>query len=181
MRIARRTLLYGGLFSALVLGLIMFVVACGDSSSTSTTTTASAPTTTTAAASTTTSSASVTSSSAPESPEEAAIKANWEEFFDGSLPVADGIALLENGQQYAKELEAQAASPLGKAVTASVSSVTVTSPSTAEVTYSILLSGQVALPDQTGQAVLQDGVWKVSAESFLALLALQQGATTPST
>ena len=30
--------------------------------------------------------------------------------------------------------------------------------------------------DQKGQAVLQDGTWKVSAASFQALLALESGA-----
>jgi hypothetical protein len=39
----------------------------------------------------------------------------------------------------------------------------------------------VALPDQTGQAVLQDGVWKVSDASFQALLQLEQAGATPST
>ena len=33
----------------------------------------------------------------------------------------------------------------------------------------------MALPDQKGQAVLEGGVWKVSAPSFQALLKLEQG------
>jgi hypothetical protein len=56
-----------------------------------------------------------------------------------------------------------------------VTTVKVTSPTTATVTYSIVEAGQVALPNQTGQAVLTNGVWKVSAPSFRALLKLEQG------
>jgi len=172
------------LLGALIVTLTVLVAACGGSTETTSISTTTGPTTstappTTSAVSTTTSPESSTSSVSL-SGDEATIAANYVKFFDGSQPVADKIELLENGQQYTKELEAQAASPLGQAATAAVSSVTVTSDTTATVTYSILLSGQVALPDQTGEAILQDGVWKVSAQSFLALLALQQGAATPS-
>jgi hypothetical protein len=56
-----------------------------------------------------------------------------------------------------------------------VTTVKVTSPTTATVTYSIVEGGQVALPNQTGQAVFTNGVRKVSAPSFRALLKLEQG------
>jgi hypothetical protein len=108
------------------------------------------------------------------------IAVNYVDFFDGTRPVADKIGLLENGEQYEQELEAQAASPLGKTVSISISSVTITSPTTADVTFSLLLDGEPAFPDQTGQAILQNEVWKVGAETFLAVLALQQGSTTQS-
>jgi hypothetical protein len=61
-----------------------------------------------------------------------------------------------------------------------VTAVTVTSPTTADVTYSIVQGGQVALADQKGQAVLDGGVWKVSAPSFQALLKLEQGQASAS-
>jgi len=108
------------------------------------------------------------------------IAANYVTFFDGTQPVANKIGLLENGQQYAQQLEAQAASPLGKTVSITISSVTITSSTTAAVKFSILVSGKPAFPDQTGKAILQDGVWKVGADTFLALLALEQGSTTQS-
>ena len=108
------------------------------------------------------------------------IAANYVKFFDGTQPVADTVGLLENGQQYAKELEAQGASPLGKTASVTISSVTVTSLTTAVVRFSILVGGKPAFVDQTGKAILQDGVWKVGAETFLAFLALQRGSTTQS-
>jgi len=165
------------LVALVIAGLVAFVAACGGSS---TTTTASIATTTTAASTTTSASVGSSTTSGASSDAVAAITANWIKFFDGSAPAADKIALLENGQQYATQIDAQASSPLAKTVTALVSSVTVDSASTATVKYSLALGGTVALPDQTGQAMLQDGVWKVSAASFQALLALE-GASTPST
>ena len=87
---------------------------------------------------------------------------------------------MQNGQAFATVITAQASSPLAKSAQAKVSSVTITSPTTATVHYSIVEGGQVAVPDQTGQAVLQGGVWKVSAPSFQALLKLEQGQTSGS-
>jgi len=114
----------------------------------------------------------------------AQITANWQTFFAGTTPAARKISLLQNGQQFAKTIQAQASSVIAEASQAKVSAVTVTSASTATVTYSILLSGKVALAGQTGQAVLEDGVWKVAAKSFSDLLALegqQAPQSSPST
>jgi hypothetical protein len=69
---------------------------------------------------------------------------------------------------------------LAQAATVKVLDVKVTSDTTADVTYDLVVSGTPALPGQKGQAVKQDGVWKVSAASFQALLALQ-GASTGTT
>jgi hypothetical protein len=110
----------------------------------------------------------------------AQIRANWVAFFDGKTPAARKIQLLENGQKFATLIEAQASSPLAANTSARVQSVTLTSATTATVTYTILLSGKPALASQTGEAVLQDGVWRVSDASFCALLALQNGGTAPS-
>ena len=103
----------------------------------------------------------------------AQITANWQAFFAGTTPAAKKITLLQNGPVFAKVIKAQAGSPLAQATQAKVASVQVVSPTTATVKYSIVQGGQTALPGQTGQAVLQGGVWKVSAKSFAALLALE--------
>ena len=158
------------LVALVVVGLVAFVAACGGSSAT---------TTTTLAATTTTAGSTVTT--APSSPEAVAIMANWVKFFDGTTAAADKTALLENGQQYATQIQAQASSPLAKSLTAIVTSITVDSATTATVKYSLALAGTVALPDQTGQAILQDNVWKVSAQSFQALLTLESASVPSST
>jgi len=61
-----------------------------------------------------------------------------------------------------------------------VGGVKVTSPTKATVSYSITLGGQTALPNQTGEAILEGGVWKVSSQSFAALLALEGQGSSPS-
>ena len=105
----------------------------------------------------------------------AAVKQAWQTFFAGTTPAAQKIALLQNGQGFATVIRAQASSPISKATQARVTSVKMVSSDKAIVTYSIIQGGQVALPNQTGQAVLQNGTWKVGARSFQALLQLEQG------
>lgn len=157
MRISLRTAVRGALFAVFFGALAAIAAACGSSNAA------------------TTSSPSVSTS--PSVSPAAAIKSTWEEFFNGATPAAQKIQLLENGQQFAQTIQAQSQSPLAKSTAAKVSSVTVTSANAATVKYSILLGKQVALADQTGRAVLQNGVWKVSAQSFQALLTLEGAAS----
>lgn len=149
--------------AALAVAFAMLAAGCGGGSSTT-----KAP-------------ASASSSPAAYSPSNqntAEIAANWEAFFSGMTRAARKISLLENGRVFSEVIQAQASSPMAKGTEARVSAVQVSSPTTATVTYSILLSGQVMLADQTGQAVLEAGVWKVGDASFCALLALE-GQTPP--
>ena len=158
MRTLTRTWTGRAALAACLLVLPLVVAACGSKSSAATT-----PTPTASAS---------TGSSAT-----AAITSDWVKFFAGTTPAAAKEALLQNAQQFATVIQAQAGSALAKATQAKVTAVKVTSPTTADVTYSIVQGGQVALPDQQGQAVLEGGVWKVSAPSFQALLKLEQGQT----
>ena len=77
-------------------------------------------------------------------------------------------------------IEAQAQSGLAKSASAKVTAVSVTSPTKATVKYDIFLAGKPALTNQAGQAVYQDGTWKVGDASFCALLALENGGNAPS-
>jgi hypothetical protein len=133
--------------------LVVTVAACGGSS---------------------TSSSSSTPSATASQSAEAQVKADWEKFFAGTTPAAEKISLLQNGDQFAGVIKAQAGQPLSQATQANVTAVKMISATEAQVTYSILMNGQVALADQTGQAVLENGSWKVGAASFQALLALEQ-------
>lgn len=180
MRMVHSARMLGLVMAVVVLALALAVAGCGGSDAGTTTSAAPATTTPIPNPPATTDG---TESSTPVSlsGDEATIAANWTTFFDGSQPVTGKADLLQNGDQYAAELEAQAASPLTKGVTVEVSAVTIGSDSTAEVTYSLLLGGIPALADQKGQAILEDGVWKVGEASFQALLALQGAGTTPTT
>jgi hypothetical protein len=154
MPILRHRWSAGALLGVILLGLIVLVSACGSASGKSPSPSPSAIT---------------------------ALRADWQRFFSGASSAKVKIALLENGNRYAKTIAAQVTNPLAKSLAAKVSSVKLSSAGTASVTYSLLLGKQVLLADQTGRAVLQKGIWKVSAQSFQALLALEgQVSSSPS-
>jgi hypothetical protein len=110
----------------------------------------------------------------------AQIKANWEAFFSPKTPAAKRVSLLQNGQAFASVINAQSGSGLASSASATVSSVTVTSPTRAKVIYSVLLGGTPVLKNQPGVAVLQNGTWKVGDQSFCTLLTLQNNGKAPS-
>jgi len=103
----------------------------------------------------------------------AAIKKNWATFFSAKTPTKRRIALLQDGNMVAKVIKAQSGSSLAAAASAKVSHVTLTGTNQASVMYSIYVGGQAALPNQSGVAVYQDGVWKVGLVSFCALLKIE--------
>jgi hypothetical protein len=108
----------------------------------------------------------------------ATIKANWEAFFNPKTPVAKRVSLLQGGQTFASVIKSQAGSGLASSASAKVTKVTLVSATQAKVTYSILLGGQPVLPNQTGVAVKQGGVWKVGLASFCGLLTVENNGKT---
>lgn len=106
----------------------------------------------------------------------AAITANWEAFFSPRTPVARRAQLLENGHMFMSLIAAQARQPLAASASAKVTKVSDVTATKATVTYDILAAGQTALPNQTGEAVFQDGIWKVGQASFCSLLRLEKAA-----
>ena len=107
----------------------------------------------------------------------AAIKKSWVTFFNGKSSVAVKETLVEGGTKFASVLQSTAKA--GANASATVQSVTLTSPTQATVHYTILLSGSPVLTGQKGVAVYQDGGWKVSATSFCSLAALESGGKAP--
>ena len=145
------------------------IAACGSSNNSGSSPSTTAPAT----------SAPATSASAAASGSAAAtITHNWEKFFNAKTPVAQRVALLQNGSAFASVIRAQAGSGLASTASSKVSKVIVTSSSQATVKYSILVSGATALSNQTGVAVLQDGTWKVGLASFCGLLTLENNGKT---
>lgn len=118
-----------------------------------------------------------TTGSAPSTAQSiAAITTNWEKFFNAKTPVPTRQSLLQNGSQFPSATLA----PTGLAAEASakVLSVSNVTPADATVKYNVLLGTSVALPNQTGQAVYQNGTWKVGTASFCSLLKLEAGNKT---
>jgi hypothetical protein len=106
----------------------------------------------------------------------AAITANWKTVFNGKAAIPSRSALVQDGPQVAAFVEAQAKTSLGAVAagsTATVSLVTITSPTQATVHYEVLLLGTPLLKNQVGTAVYLDGVWKVAIASFCGLAYLE--------
>jgi hypothetical protein len=147
------------------------LAACSSGSSTTSSTPASAPSS---------AGATSTSSGSSSTGAEQTITTNWEAFFNPATPVAKRVSLLQDGQAFAAVIRAQAGSSLASQATAKVSKVTVSSPTQAAVTYTILLAGTPALKNQSGVAVNEGGTWKVGLKSFCGLLTLENGGNSSS-
>jgi len=169
----------GSLLMAAAAVSCLALAACSSSStSTSSATATSAPAPASAAATTPAASSSSSSSAGSSSAVPASltgtaktIATNWVTFFNAKTPTATRLSLLENGSTFSSALAAQENTPEASGTSAEVTAVSVAS-STASVTWTLLLNGTVALSNQKGQAVLQDGVWKVSDASYCGLLSL---------
>jgi hypothetical protein len=170
----------GSLLMAAAAVSCLALAACSSSSSSPPATATSTPAATTPAASasaTSSSSSAGSSSSVPASLTGTAktIATNWVTFFNGTSSASTRLSLLENASTFSSALQALLASPIASQTSAQVTAVSVAS-STATVTWNLLLSGKVELPNQKGQAVLQDGTWKVSDTSLCGLLNLEPPA-----
>jgi len=112
----------------------------------------------------------------------AAITANWKTVFNGKASIPRRLALVQDGPDVAAFVEAQAKTSFGQAAagsTATVSSVTITSPSQATVHYEVLLLGTPLLKNQVGSAIYLNGIWKVAIASFCGLAYLEYPKGSP--
>ena len=155
---------------ALGLALALAVAACSSSSSSSS---SSAPASSVPASSAPASSAPASGNSAAA----AQITANWEKFFNASTPTSERVALLQNGAAFAVAISGL--SHLVTGLGAKVTGVTVDSPTTATVTYTLTAGGTTLLSGQTGKAVYENGVWKVGDASLCGLIKLVPGGSVP--
>lgn len=165
------------------LALAATVAACSSSSGTSAAGAPSASAPASAPSSSSAPSPSAPSSSAPAAAggnAKAQITTNWEAFFNGSTGATKKISLLQNGDKFSAIIKAQAGSGLASTAGAKVTAVVVNSATSATVSYDITLSGATALPNQTGTAVYENGIWKVGDISFCQLLKLENNGTAPS-
>jgi len=147
------------------------LAACSGGGSTTSSAPASAPSSPAAAA--------PSGSGSGSSSAQQAITTNWEAFFNPQTPVAKRVSLLQHGSLFASVIRAQAGSSLASQASAKVTKVTVTSPTQADVTYTILLAGAPVLKNQHGVAVNEGGTWKVGVTSFCGLLTVENNGKTP--
>lgn len=165
---------------ALGLALAATVAACSSSSSSpATASSPSTPATSSAAASPATTSAAAPGSGST-SAAVAEITANWEKFFNSSTPVSEKVTLLQNGTALESAIKAFDSLPLASGIGAKVTNVTMTSATSATVTYNLTgPGGSSLLSNQKGTAVYQDGTWKVGTASLCGLLKLIPGGSVP--
>jgi len=171
----------------LALGLLLAatVAACSSSSSTSAASSGSGSPTVSSGSPSAIGGSSAPASSPPASTSggsgaTAAITANWEKFFSSSTPVSAKVGLLQNGSTFQAAIKDFANFPLASSLGAKVTSVTVTSSTSATVGYNITTStGTSLLSGQKGTAVYQNGGWKVGDASLCGLLKLVPGSTAP--
>ncbi|MEV7025149.1 hypothetical protein [Kitasatospora sp. NPDC093558] len=107
----------------------------------------------------------------------AEITANWEKFFSPATPIADKAKLLQNGDVLLPVLQGFSQDPRVGQVQAKVSDVTFTDATDATVTYALSLQGTVVEPNASGQAVLDNGTWKVARATLCGLLTQAAGAS----
>ena len=103
----------------------------------------------------------------------AAVKAMWQTFFNGTVPIPRRLGLLQNSGQFASFVKSEAKTSLGAlvlAASAKVSSVSLSSPGHALVTFTVLLGGRPLAKNLTGTAVYAGGRWEVAASTFCGLL-----------
>jgi hypothetical protein len=105
------------------------------------------------------------------------ITANWEKFFAPDTPIPDKAKLLQGGDELLPVLQSFSQDPRVGQVQAKVSDVAFTDASDATVTYSLSLQGTVVEPSASGQAVLENGTWKVSRSTLCGLLTQAGGAS----
>ncbi|MET9615661.1 hypothetical protein [Kitasatospora indigofera] len=159
---------------------VLLAAACGSSGggTSSSSPSAAASATASAAATGSASASAAATGTAPADPAAAktAVTTNWEKFFDPATPIADKATLLQGGEQLAPALQGFAGDPRVGQVKAQVTDVQFTSATDATVTYALSLQGTVVQPDATGQAVLDNGTWKVSRSTLCGLV--QQSGNT---
>jgi hypothetical protein len=128
----------------------------------------------------TTGSTGTTTSTGGGNSKESAVATNWTAFFSAKTPVSKRVSLLQDGSEFSAIIQAQAGSTMAQEASAQVTRVSLMSGTLASVSYSILLDGTAALPDQTGQAVLIGTTWEVGVGSFCSLLILENGGSRTS-
>jgi hypothetical protein len=105
----------------------------------------------------------------------AAVASAYADLFDSSSTDARAVAALQHGTVFAATIAKQSSGSLAQKAGVKVTKVTVHG-DVADVTFTITSGGSAVLPDAGGNAVREDGRWKVAARTFCTLLKLEGDA-----
>ncbi len=113
-------------------------------------------------------------SAAPPS-QTAQVRSLWTSFFHGTTPASTRIAEAQDGTKLRTVITKLSELGVAKGLTASVASVVLTSPTTATVTYTLILDNTLhVVSGATGQAVKVAGTWVVGLQSICGLVQLDE-------
>lgn len=163
---------------------VLTLAACGSSSGGKSGANSGGATTSGSTSGATTSSvptgSSTTSGSATTGPADAAttaaVKNAYARFFSPKTPENVSLALLQDGPKFKAAIDQQASGTMAASASVQVSSVSLISPKTAKVSFTIFLNKQPMLKNQPGYAVNTNGTWQVSEYTFCGLLTLEGSA-----
>jgi ABC-type transport system substrate-binding protein len=108
----------------------------------------------------------------------AAVTKAYETFFNYKTGAAASQQYLQLGDKFAPALAQQAKTAAAQKISVKVSKVELQSPHIAKVTFTLYGGTNALLPNNPGLAVMEDGSWKVAAQTFCALVQIQ-GAAPP--
>jgi hypothetical protein len=106
----------------------------------------------------------------------AAVKNAYAKFFSPKTPENVSLGLLQDGPKFKAAIDQQASGSMAASASVQVSSVSLISPKTAKVSFTIYLNKQPMLKNQPGYAVNTNGTWQVSEYTFCGLLTLEGSA-----
>jgi hypothetical protein len=104
----------------------------------------------------------------------AKITANWQKFFDPSVPVEQKKDIIQNYDKLLPTLKSQTTNPQAAGIKAKVNDVTLQGDKQAAVKYDIVSAkdGTALLPGASGTAVKEGNNWEVSQATFCQLIKL---------
>jgi hypothetical protein len=108
-----------------------------------------------------------------------AVRKAYSTFFSSNSSAAASQAALQHGSAFHAVLAEESKSSYAQKTSVDVLGVRLASADVANVSYTLHTSG-ISLPS-TGKAVRENGTWKVAAQTFCALLALQGSKPKPCT
>jgi hypothetical protein len=106
----------------------------------------------------------------------AAVKNAYAKFFSPDTPENVSLGLLQDGPKFKAAIDQQASGSMAASASVKVGSVSLISPKTAKVSFTIYLNKQPMLKNQPGYAVNTNGTWQVAAYTFCGLLTLEGSA-----
>ena len=100
------------------------------------------------------------------------INSNWQTFFGAKTSLANRENLLQNGTEFAQIIEGEFAALGQTSFSSTINSTSLTTPTAANVVYTVTVGGHAVLQNEAGSALKINGVWKVSDATLCQLLAL---------